>query len=252
MIKKSIYQIHAEKTGKVSDKWESYLEYYDGLFRGLRDLPISMLEIGVQNGGSLETWANYFVNAKNIVGCDIDEKCKNLAFEDGRINVVVGNANSEETNSKIRGLSNAFDIIIDDGSHISHDVLNSFFIYFPLLAPGGIYIVEDAHTLYQSSFGGGMLNDVGAMCFFKKLVDFISYQFWEQELLPNVFFSTFFGGHSIPLFIAEGWVDSMEFKNSIITIKKAKTPGHQKLGKRLVSGGELTVKDSDWLNLVKG
>ena len=51
---KSIDTLHRTKTGKTSDKWASYLTYYDELFAPLRHKPISMLEIGVQNGGSQE------------------------------------------------------------------------------------------------------------------------------------------------------------------------------------------------------
>ena len=252
MSKKTITELHLEKTGKLSDKWESYLNYYDQLFDGLSDTPLTLLEIGVQNRGSLNTWAQYFSNAQKIVGCDIDEKCKSLVYEDQRIHVVVGDANSEAANTQIRNISDAFDIVIDDGSHISGDILNSFLIYFPLVRPGGIYIIEDSHTLYNSSFGGGILNDFGAMNFFKKLIDMVSYQFWDKELSPNTLLSTFFDGHSIPPFIAEGWVESIEFRNSIITIKKAKNPGHEKLGKRIITGSELAVKDENWLKMVKG
>ena len=64
MTEQSIESLHRNKVGKVSDKWESYLEYYDTLLAPRRNLPVSLLEIGVQNGGSLETWAAYFNNAR--------------------------------------------------------------------------------------------------------------------------------------------------------------------------------------------
>jgi hypothetical protein len=251
-MSKTITQLHLEKTGKLSDKWELYLDYYDQLFGCISDSPLSLLEIGVQNGGSLDTWAKYFINAKFIVGCDIDEKCKSLTYEDSRVHVVVGDANSETANNEIRKICSSFDVVIDDGSHMSADILNSFLIYFPLVNPGGIYVIEDTHTLYDYSFGGGILNEFSAMNFFKKLVEIPSYQFWGRELSPNTLLSTFFNGGSIPPFIAEGWVESIEFRNSIITIRKSKQAGHEKLGKRIITGTELTVKDDAWLKMVKG
>src|SRR3990167_79541 len=42
----SIEQLHRSKTGKVSDKWSSYLPYYDRLFSPLRFSPVRLLEIG--------------------------------------------------------------------------------------------------------------------------------------------------------------------------------------------------------------
>lgn len=251
-MNKTITDLHFEKTGKLSDKWQSYLDYYDELFCSINECPLSLLEIGVQNGGSLDTWAKYFINAKFIVGCDIDEKCKTLTYEDPRVHVVIGDANTEATNIEIRKVCNNFDVVIDDGSHTSADILNSFLIYFPLVNPGGIYVIEDTHTLYDYAYGGGILNEFSAMNFFKKLVEMISYQFWGRELSPNTLFSTFFHSGAIPPFIAEGWVESIEFRNSIITIRKSKKVGHEKLGKRIISGTELTVKDEAWLKIVKG
>lgn len=43
-----------EHIGKVSDKWESYIDVYDELFQEIYGSVESILEIGVQNGGSLE------------------------------------------------------------------------------------------------------------------------------------------------------------------------------------------------------
>ena len=46
----TINQLHSEKNGKVSDKWASYLTYYDVLFKSLCHQSINLLEIDVQNG----------------------------------------------------------------------------------------------------------------------------------------------------------------------------------------------------------
>jgi hypothetical protein len=46
--------------GKVSDKWSSYLPFYDELFEKYRTQNLNLLEISVQNGGSLVTWKIFF------------------------------------------------------------------------------------------------------------------------------------------------------------------------------------------------
>jgi cephalosporin hydroxylase len=231
-----VESLHRTKTGKVSDKWASYLTYYDSIFNELRNESISMLEIGVQNGGSLETWSAYFKNAKSIVGCDIDSKCASLSFDDPRISVVIGDACKIETVQKIVSIVPSFDLVIDDGSHISTDIINAFLAYFPLLRPGGIYIVEDAHCLYMNDFGGGVLNNFGGYAFFKSLVDVISYQFWNDQISIGALMRTFFDLNSTPSFITDGWIESIEFRNSIISIKKSLQPGHNKIGERVVVG----------------
>jgi len=47
-----------------------------------------------------------------------------------------------------------FDIIIDDGSHMSHHIIASFNALFPHVRPGGIYVVEDLATAYWPTWGG--------------------------------------------------------------------------------------------------
>ncbi|MFO1281589.1 MAG: class I SAM-dependent methyltransferase [Burkholderiales bacterium] len=234
---RTLDQIHREKTGKISDKWASYLPYYDRLFSEMRNSPITFLEIGVQNGGSLETWATYFANAIGIVGCDIDPRCGHLEFDDSRIKVVVGDANEAATLTRINELAKSFDIIVDDGSHRSHDIINCFLGFFRSLKPGGLYIVEDAHALYWPGWGGGIRNKYSAYHFFKNLIDVLSFEFWRNDLSLASHFAAFFPDGRLPTVIANGWVDAIEFRNSVIAVRKATVAGHSKLGERLTCGG---------------
>lgn len=243
MERPSIDTLHRTKTGKVSDKWSSYLLYYDALFAYLRDHPIAMLEIGVQNGGSLETWSQYFKNAEVFVGCDIDPKCEGLRYDDPRVKVIVGDANILPTFQKILTTCPAYDIVIDDGSHASPDVLTSFVSYFPHVKPGGLYVVEDAHCLYMDHYGGGILNEHGAYAFFKRIADVTSFQFWKNDLSIPQYLRTFFDLKSTPSFITDGWIESIEFRNSIITIRKSLHPSHDKLGRRITTGNDALVED---------
>jgi len=238
----TIEKLHRGKIGKVSDKWSSYLKYYDTLMNPLKEEPVSLLEIGVQNGGSLETWSRYFQNGENFIGCDIDPNCGKLQYDDPRIKVIVGDANIIETLQAIKSVKEQLDIVIDDGSHRSIDILNSFVNYFPMVKPGGVYIIEDTHTLYQMQFGGGIMNDFSAYAFFKKLIDVIGFQFWSQDLAIATMFQTFFPIGQVPEFINSGWIESIEFRNSIITIRKSLEATHNKLGDRVLVGDSAQVQ----------
>lgn len=241
MAPPSFREIHESKTGKASDKWDSYLDYYDHLFTPLRDENIRLLEIGVQNGGSLETYAQYFKNGKIFIGCDINPDCSKLKYEDPRINVVVGDANADTAFTAIHKLEDQFDIIIDDGSHVSRDILNTFLIYFSSLKPGGIFVIEDTHTLYSPSYGGGLLSSISATEFFKKIIDIINYEWWGQHASMPAYMVSFFPDGRLPDCLADGWIESVEFRNSIITLRKSLHPSHNKLGDRIVRGKEFTV-----------
>jgi hypothetical protein len=238
----SFEEIHKAKTGKVSDKWESYLSHYDGLFAVYRDQDVSLLEIGIQNGGSLDTYFEYFKNAKILIGCDINTNCNKLQYQNDKVKVVVGDANSDVTFKEIQQLESNFNIVIDDGSHVSMDIINSFIRYFPMVSPGGVYVIEDTHTLYSRNFGGGILNEFSAYNFFKKLIDVVNFQWWSDHLKMEDYLSTFFL-RGIPDFIHQGWIESIEFKNSVITVKKSRQAGHDKLGPRIIRGTEALVVD---------
>ena len=259
----TIVQLHREQAGKISDKWSSYLPVYDNIFAEYKDKPVNLLEVGVQNGGSLEVWAKYFTKAQKIIGCDINPNCVKLAYDDQRISVVVGDANASDIFERIKGLSGSFDIIIDDGSHDSRDIIKTFLLYFPLLAPGGIFVVEDTHTLYWKSHHGGIKKRT-AMQFFKLLVDQMNYEHWRKRYsLKALFrgFSSFFPGgfmsKRMPVFLTEGWFESVEFRNSLILVRKSPAANFAKLGRQLIVGTEAivlpeTIKFREELNKNEG
>ena len=134
-------------------------------------MPLRLLEIGIQNGGSLEIWPKFFPNAQQIVGCDIRPECARLTYRNPRISVVVGDANSDEAQAAVLAHSAIFDVIIDDGSHASSDIVRSFARYFPHLSDGGIFVVEDLHCSYWKEFDGGLFDPFSSVNFFKRLAD---------------------------------------------------------------------------------
>lgn len=237
----SYADIHTGHAGKVSDKWASYFPIYDRLFREIRQAPIRLLEIGVHNGGSLEILAKYFPNAAQIVGCDIDPLCGTLHYDDPRISVVVGDINSRAVFDRIVGEVAPIDVLLDDGSHKSSDIVSSFLFYFPSLAPGGLYVIEDTHTLYAEAWGGGIRNPRSALHLFKLLTDVVNYEHWQKDVALAAYLSGFFPQNAVPAFIVEGWIESVEFQNSIVVIRKAKQGGHAKLGTRVLTGTESKV-----------
>ena len=127
-----------DKSSCNSGGWD-YLRHYEHFFREFRDLPINLIEIGVQQGYSLKLWREYFRQA-TIIGVDINLKCAGLAED--RIVVEIG---SQEDPGFLFDLCRRYppSIIIDDGSHLAHHNIYTFEQMFPSLQPGGLYIVED-------------------------------------------------------------------------------------------------------------
>ena len=236
MIRKTLAQLYAEHQGKVSDKWAVYLAEYERLFTPYRDKPVRLLEIGVQNGGSLEIWAQYFPQATALVGCDINSDCTKLQYDDARIAVVVGDANVDATRQEILAHAPQFDLMIDDGSHDSHDIVRSFGHYFSRLRDGGLYVAEDLHCSYWQRSQGGLFHPHSAISFFKRLADIVNHEHWgvaksRSELLQN--FSAIYGASFDEAML--GHIHSIEFINSICVVRKMPPPANV-LGTRVVAG----------------
>lgn len=239
---KTLADLYGEHCGKLSDKWELYLATYNKLFMEFRSKNVRILEIGIQNGGSLELWAKYFPNCEKIVGCDIDNKCAGLAYEDERIAIVVGDCTDPVTEQKILGLSSQFDIIIDDGSHESGDIVKAFSRYFRHLAPGGLFVAEDLHCSYwKDTFNGGLHAPFSSISFFKRLVDVANFEHWGVTATAAEALGYFSDTYDVVLDEADLLsVESVLFENSICAVSKS-SKLQTLLGKRVVAGKEAIV-----------
>src|SRR6266487_2878970 len=143
----------------LSDKHQSfehgYGHTYDALFWRFKYRPIKLLEIGIGGygkrlgGESLNAWQAYFPFA-TIIGCDIRNKTQLSAF---RTKIYVLDQSSKAQLEELRDKERAFDIIIDDGSHLSSHQICTFETLFGALKSGGIYIIEDVQTSYWSHGG---------------------------------------------------------------------------------------------------
>lgn len=154
------------KTDK-SSLFHNYTEKYEKYFSPLRNEPLKILEIGIQNGYSLKTWNDYFPNA-HIFGIDIVD-CRHM--DEGRIKTLQGSQTDTLFLEKINNLFGPFDIIIDDGSHYNNDMRISFDCLFPLLKQGGLYVVEDLHCCYWKDFANGTSTFIDRL---KELMDAVN------------------------------------------------------------------------------
>lgn len=153
---------HLRYGGGDSDSCHAYTEHYHHMFADKRDTVRAVLEIGVNRGCSLKTWAEYFPNAR-IIGIDSDAACmvggSNYlpAMVDPRIVTLTADQNNADDLRRALGDRLDFDVIIDDGSHERPHQLVSLQTLLPYLKPGGTYVVEDlgprfyAHELDKPS-----------------------------------------------------------------------------------------------------
>jgi len=147
-----------------TDKWGAhrYTPDYHKMLAHRRHESLRLLEIGVGGykgknlgGRSLKMWAEYFPHAQ-VTGLDIHEKQLDLG---PRVKIYQGSQDDPDLLHRLSRERGPFDIVIDDGSHVVNHVLASFETLFPLVAPDGIYAVEDVQTAFWPGYGG---NPAGA------------------------------------------------------------------------------------------
>jgi methyltransferase family protein len=134
------------RTDKRTGDGMGYTPVYERYFSPLRDEPITILEIGVNTGGSMLMWLDYFTNGK-VIGVDIVPKTR--PPESHRYRFIQGDQQSIPFwNSVIPSLGK-LDIVIDDGGHIAGQIENSFKCLWPIVKPGGYYCIEDLGAAYN-------------------------------------------------------------------------------------------------------
>jgi hypothetical protein len=181
-----------------SKKHSGYFPAYDVLLSGLRDRPITFVEIGVLNGGSLFMWRSYFGDQARIIGIDLNPAAKR--WEQHGFEIFVGNQADtgfwSETMKKIGDI----DVLLDDGGHTFAQQIVTCEAALPHIKDGGILIIEDTHSSYMPDFGGPSARSL--ISYAKNIVDGVNYRsgrlpvkIFEQAVFYVSFFESIVAFH---------------------------------------------------------
>ena len=176
-----------------TDKWgvHRYTPHYERHLEDLRNERFTLLEIGIggyqrrrRGGNSLRMWKHFFPRAQ-IVGLDIQDKS---FAEAPRIRTYQGSQVDPEILDRIVQEAEDLRVVIDDGSHRSEHVRETFRLLFPRLPDGAIYAIEDTQTSYWPERGGS--DDLDArttsMALVKELVDGLNHEeFVDESYVPT-------------------------------------------------------------------
>ncbi len=169
----------SEPSGRLSGK--GYTAVYSQFFEPLRQNALVLLEIGVAQGASLRMWEEYFPNAR-IFGVDVDPEC--TRYESERTTVLIGDQSDTEFLRRLVGVvGSPLDIVIDDGGHHMHQHQRSLEFLFPHVERGGLYCIEDLHTSYRRSYGGGFRRRAATVEYLKELADYLN----RGSIRPGIF-----------------------------------------------------------------
>ncbi len=170
---------------KSSDKWEHYFGIYTHFYHQLKshqrcDIKSGqvLVEVGVQQGGSLELWGNVWPG--QVIGIDVDPECLKLKYDNPSISVELGDQGSPHFWDDFLSRHPRIDFFIDDGGHNMDQQIITFEKVFPKLSVGGIYICEDCHTSYMQYNGGGLNVKGSFISYAKSFIDIIHAGWWEE------------------------------------------------------------------------
>ena len=138
---KSPYTINSPFAGHR----KGYTAVYEMLFSTLRNKVINICELGIEDGGSLQTFSQYFPYAR-LYGMELlDNKielCRSLNIP--RTTVIKTDVSSSmELHKSFCSTNKMFDIIIDDSSHQKEHQRIIIDVASQYLKPSGILIIED-------------------------------------------------------------------------------------------------------------
>jgi len=155
----SLVKAFREKNIDESDKIMShhYEIMYGQYLEPFMDEKFKLLEIGVLKGQSLHLWSRVFENIDHVYGVGYGEGItsfdKKKVIDKRTTQFYADQSSVADLNFIIEDIGReSVHVINDDGSHIPwHQAFTFEKLFSELLAPGGVYILEDIETSYWNS-----------------------------------------------------------------------------------------------------
>ena len=141
-------------------KYHHYFDVYERHFARFRGTNARVLELGVNDGGSLVMWRWYFGSKAKVYGSDLNNRT--LSYERNPIygfpdKMLIGDQGGTckppctDVWPRIHQLGE-LDILIDDGSHLAAHMCRTLDEGLKVLAPGGVLLIEDIDVKYNAEF----------------------------------------------------------------------------------------------------
>jgi len=142
---------HFKASPRYTIKWDNYFEIYDVLFKKFENKKITIVEVGVGNGGSLFMWKSFFKDNARVIGVELNPEAKSL--EEHGFEIFIGDQADpifwKEFFSKVGNV----DIFLDDGGHRNLQQITSLVESVENINHDGMIIIEDTHTSYMKKKG---------------------------------------------------------------------------------------------------
>jgi len=133
-------------------KHSSYFQVYERLFGPDVGKPITFVEIGILDGGSLHMWREYLGPEARIIGIDVNPAARK--WESDGFEIIIGDQADPAFWRDLRNqLGQQVTILLDDGGHTNLQQVVTLREGVTLIHDGGLLVTEDTHASYLAEFG---------------------------------------------------------------------------------------------------
>ncbi len=135
----------------LSIKYDSYFPVYEAMLQKYVGREVTIVEVGVFNGGSLFMWRKFFGPKARIIGIDLNPDARE--WEKHGFEIYIGDQSSDTFWAELFQKIGKVDVLIDDGGHTNLQQIVTSHHAIQNINDGGVLIVEDVHTNYFREFG---------------------------------------------------------------------------------------------------
>ena len=144
-LKNLVNNWHTDK-----DTVHSYLDLYNNLLLDKKNTAKNVLEVGIQHGGSIKLWSDFFTNA-TVHGLDITNGSNIVADIKNNDKIILytdTDAYNEDIFNRLflnNGLK--FDFLLDDGQQTLESIIQFINLYSKVMTDDGNLIIEDVQDI---------------------------------------------------------------------------------------------------------
>ena len=128
-------------------KHPNYFQIYDELLLKYVGLPITFLEIGILDGGSLFMWREFLGDNARIIGVDLNPEA--TKWREHGFEIFIGDQSNPDFWKGLYDEIGDIDILLDDGGHRNDQQIVTVQCSLENIRDGGIIIVEDTQTSFM-------------------------------------------------------------------------------------------------------
>jgi hypothetical protein len=134
-----------------SIKWNNYFEIYEKSLKKFVNKNITLVEVGIGNGGSLFMWKKFLGNKAKIIGVELNPDAKK--FEKYGFKIFIGDQSNPSFWKNFYKKNGKIDVLIDDGGHTNLQQITTLMESIKNMKNNGVIITEDTHTSYMNYKG---------------------------------------------------------------------------------------------------